>query len=213
MRGVISKLLPRTLAHATAITCLAGVGYVGAAQAEAPVKAVWTVQELTVPYFGLTTQYSCDGIRDRVRKILSDLGAKDHSVVSVSGCTELVGPTKNPTVHIVVLHPVPAEAAKSVQTDEAKRAKLLATLKRAGKHEPTAEPFDAVTKKVILSSKDSASTSAAGDCELLEQMRDYVFKPMGAKILKDDVRCTPYQGTVGNLRMEVEVLAPAPKNS
>jgi hypothetical protein len=71
-------------------------------------------------------------------------------------------------------------------------------------------PFDAVRKNVSLFSKDYAQgTSAAGDCELLENFRDQVITKIDARIASDNLGCIPHQGTAGNRQLKVEVLTRA----
>jgi hypothetical protein len=181
------------------------VGNGALAETPATEKAVWHVQDMHLNYFGLTTHYSCDGIRDRVRAVLDQLGV-DEARVTVGACTELSGPSRNPSVRIVAAYPVPAsdENIKMIASD-AKRSELLALLQKKSKVALTAEPFDAERRQVVLASKSQSPSSASGDCELLEQMRDQVIKKMGGTVVKDELRCTPYQGTAGNSRLTVEM--------
>jgi hypothetical protein len=185
-------------------------------RADETVRAVWNVQEIYLPYFGLTTHYSCDGLRSKMRDLLKQLGVREDFVVSV-GCTEISGPAYNPSVRIVVANAVPAtdEVAKAFAADP-KRAALLA---RLAKNDKTlgdnsfnnAEPFDAVLRRVTLFAKNNSSPGASGDCELLEQLNRFVLPKLGAKVLNNTARCTPYQGSVGNPSTEVELLVPVPK--
>jgi hypothetical protein len=194
---------------------LLGVGTMPLAHADEAVRAVWNVQEIYLPYFGLTTHYSCDGLRDKMRGLLKQLGVREDYVVSVGGCTELAGPTWNPVVRIIVANAVPAtdETAQAFAADP-KRAKLLAQLQRKSKdpgNKIASEiAFDATLKRVTLYAKDNSSPGAAGDCELLEQLHRFVLPKLGATVTKDNVSCTPHQGSAGNPSMEVELLVAVP---
>jgi hypothetical protein len=189
-----------------------GVGSLASARADETVSAVWQVQEIHLPYFGLTTHYSCDGLRDKMREFMTQLGAREDFLVYVAGCTSITGPVRNPSVTMVLATAAPAsdETTQALASD-AKRSELLARMKSRSKSKAQFgdELFDAVIKRVTLQSKSSVSPGASGDCELLEQMRRHVLPKIGAKIVSDNVRCTPYQGTVGNPSMEVEVLIPS----
>jgi hypothetical protein len=172
-------------------------------------RAIWRIQEMYFAYFGITTHYSCDGLRDRVRVVLAELGAQDRSAVTIAGCTDLSGPSYNPGVRIIVAYPVAATDDNiKAATQDVKRAELVATLKRRSKSKLgfSLEPFDAERVNVTLLSKSQSPTSASGDCELLEQVRDHVIKPMGGTIVKDELRCMPHQGTASNSRLIVDVL-------
>ena len=55
-----------------------------AAAAAPAVRAVWVERKQLFTYFGENTYYSCDGLRDKVRYILKQVGARDDLVVSAS---------------------------------------------------------------------------------------------------------------------------------
>lgn len=195
------------------LACVMGSMAVAPARADETVRAVWQVQEIHLPYFGLTTQYSCDGLRDKVRELLTELGAREDFLVRIAGCTSITGPVRNPSVTMVLATATPAsDETTRALADDAKRSELLARMKSRSKSkaEFSDEPFDAVVKRVTLRSKSSVSPGASGDCELLEQMRRQVFPKIGVNVISDNVRCTPYQGNVGNPSMEVEVLVAVP---
>jgi hypothetical protein len=183
------------------------------ARADETVRAVWQVQDLYLSYFGLTTHYSCDGIRERMRAILKELSVREDFLVTMAGCIELTGPTYNPTVRMIVANAIPAtdEVTKAFATDP-KRAELLARLQKKSKTPFTDEPFDAYMKRVTLHSKAqfSSGVGESGDCELLEQMRRTILPKLGAKVSNDFVYCTPHQGNVGNPSMDVDLLVPVP---
>ncbi len=42
----------------------------------APFPAVWKEQHLEFSYMGRTARYSCEGLRDKMRSLLLDLGAR-----------------------------------------------------------------------------------------------------------------------------------------
>jgi shikimate kinase len=193
---------------------LFGIGTIPWVHADESVRAVWNVQEIHLPYFGLTTQYSCDGLRDKMRELLKQLSVREDFVVSVGGCIEISGPTRNPSVRIVVANAVPAtdEVAKAFATDP-KRAELLARLQRKSKEPVSEAAFDAMPKRVTLYAKDTASAGASGDCELLEHLHRYVLPKLNAKVLKDNVSCTPHQGSAGNPSMEVALLVAVPSKT
>jgi len=186
------------------------------ARAAETVRAVWNVQELYLPYFGLTTHYSCDGLRDRVRDMLKELGVRGDFLVTVPGCIELSGPSPHPTARIILANAVPAtdELAKALAADP-KRAQLIAKLQKQSKTTFSDEPFDAHAKRVRLYAKNNGASSvgSSGDCELLEQMRRLVLPKLGAQVSNDDVSCTPHQGTVGNSSMDVDLLVAVPAKS
>jgi len=213
MRSSTNLLRVKTLMAIAVFAMTIGVSIgTSTARADEPVRAVWNVQEIYLPYFGLTTHYSCDGLHDKMTEILKQLGVRDDFRVSVGGCTESSGPVRSPSVYMVVANAVVAtdEVTKAFAADP-KRAKLLARLQHKGKTQVSDQAFDAVLQGVVLHAKDRFGTGASGDCELMEQVRRDVLPKLGAKVLKDDMFCTPHQGIVGNPRIELELLVAAPK--
>ena len=54
-------------------------------------KAVWTAKQVHFVYHGFTTHYSCEGLRDKVRKALLELGAAKDLKVREGACTRPSG--------------------------------------------------------------------------------------------------------------------------
>jgi hypothetical protein len=210
MRSAIELLRAKTV-MAIAVATFLCTSALMPAHADDTVRAVWQVQDIYFPYFGFTTHYSCDGLRDKVRATLKQLGVREGYLVNSAACTDLIGPERSPSVRIVVANAVPAsdEVVNTFATDP-NRAKLVAQLQKKSKTPIGDAPFDAIPKRVTLHAKDSSDVGAAGDCELLEQLQRVVFPKLGVKVLRDNVSCTPHQGTVGNPSIEVELLVAAP---
>src|SRR5271170_1760556 len=57
---------------------------------EYPMPAVWKEQHLSFTYMGRTSRYSCDGLRDKVRALLLDLGARRDLKITALGCEDTV---------------------------------------------------------------------------------------------------------------------------
>ncbi len=53
-----------------------------------PFPAVWKEQHLEFTYQGRTARYSCQGLRDKMRSLLLDLGARRDLQVALLGCDE-----------------------------------------------------------------------------------------------------------------------------
>src|ERR1700729_2613878 len=73
----------------------AGVGLLLAATAwsadggaAAPFSAIWKEQHLNFFYMGRTSRYSCGGLRDKVRALLLELGARRDLTLTALGCEE-----------------------------------------------------------------------------------------------------------------------------
>lgn len=178
---------PRILA-ALALAALAAVG--GApgwadtqAEGSGGVPAVWTAKELRFVYMGFTSHYSCDGLRDKIRVILTDFGARDDMQVSEAPCTGLGRPTKFPGVNIKinVLQPASDATDSSVVAAHWKRVQLPG-------------PGDAVRQ--------------AGDCELLEQVKQKILPLFATRDVQYHSTCVPKQLSIGGTSLTADVLVP-----
>src|ERR1700694_5518906 len=53
-----------------------------------PVAAVWKEHHIDFFYMGRTARYSCEGLRDKVRAMLLDLGARRDLKIMAVGCDD-----------------------------------------------------------------------------------------------------------------------------
>lgn len=192
-----------------------------AAQEAAPVpetatavNAVWVEHQVSFTYMPLTSYYSCDGLRDKVRWILRELGARPGFKVKARGCIEMQGPELFPGVEIVAAFP--AEATPDLLEQLAAEASKRQLAARAtGRPDPVTEAtaqFPARVRRVeFQSGTTTLSGLQNGDCELMEQLvRNDVFGRLGVRVVDAQTRCVPRQVTLGAVRMAVEVLEPIP---
>lgn len=153
----------------------------GSALAQAP--AVWREHEFSFTYMGFTTRYSCDGLRHKVTSILALLGARDKPEVRASGCEIGGGVALAPRVHVRVALPEPA-------APDARGA------------------FDADRATVTLAPRRPGNL-AAGDCELVEQLRERVFPQLGVDVVAERTGCVPHQLGIGRPLVKLDVLRAA----
>jgi len=176
------------------VACLLGVPAWAAENAPAPAgepqSAVWTEKELTFVYQGFTTRYSCDGLRDKVRSVLLDLGAQKKGLkVMELGCSSPTGrPDPFPGVRVKMRVLQPADSP-----DAAKAA------------DPT--PVPAHWKPVDLKLRDNFTTDS-GECELVEQIRHKIVPLFAARNVDLQTTCIPHQATVARPILKMEVLVP-----
>jgi hypothetical protein len=175
-------------------------------------QAIWKTQQIQFNYFGFTSTYTCDGLRDRVRAILQQVGADKDMQVSTFGCGAMDRPTRLPSLKIVVSTPVPATpenlAAVSKQAEDQPSDK-----KTSRKHPlrvDTTDQFPAVWRTVDF--RKSNVQARSGECELMEQLRDQVFKKLSVRIVEDHLNCIPNQISIGQPDFKVAALVPAPKD-
>src|SRR2546429_1249 len=124
-----------------------------AAETGEHVPAVWTDKELTFVYQGFTTRYSCDGLRDKMRGVLLDLGAEKKTLkVQELGCSSPAGrPDPFPGIRV-----------------------KMRVLQPASGNADDKETVSAQWKPVDLKLRDSFTTDS-GECELVEQIRHKVL--------------------------------------
>ncbi len=174
---------------AIALASFLSIGAVAAAPAPAdtgsPTWAVWTPKELRFVYMGFTSHYSCDGLRDKMRSILLQLGARPDLTVREVPCSGLAGrPTEFPGVTVNMNVLVPWDAAKAP---------------------PNATPIPAHWKNVQIST-DRDPLMEAGDCELIEQVKSRVLPLFYARHIDYHSNCIPNQLQVGGTQLKADVL-------
>lgn len=185
----------RVLAAGVVAVLLSVTGWAAAAAADtgaqaARESAVWTPREVLFIYQGFTTTYSCDGLRDKVRSILLELGAREDLKITETPCSELERPDPFPGVRIKmnVLQPAGDQSAA------------------AG-----TQSVPAHWKRVDLTPERDA-VSAAGDCELIEQVKQSILPLFATRNVEYRSNCLPHQLQIGATRLGAEVLVPDPKS-
>ena len=146
-------------------------------------RAMWAPKELRFIYQGFTARYSCDGLRDKVRSALLALGARREDLsVTQTACTSVGRPDPFPGVAIKmqVLKPADTQTAASLVV-----------------------PAHWKTVDLRL---DRDSLSQAGDCELLEQIKQKILPLFSTRKLDYSSNCIPHQLSTGGTRLSVEVL-------
>jgi hypothetical protein len=148
------------------------------------VEAVWAPRHVTFVYQGFTTHYSCDGLREKVRGMLSSLGARDLKV-RAQGCTRLVGAEPFPGVRVTMQVLVPSSS-------------------EGGKKAGSAVP--AHWQDVVLM-PSNAGLQEQGNCELIEQFKETFLPLFTTRHISYQSNCIPHQLTLGT-HLSAEVLMP-----
>ena len=157
--------------------------------APATVQATWVEQKLRFVYWANTAYYSCDGLEGKVSSILTAIGARPGFKVQARGCfNPRRGAEWTPMVDITVA-----------------TAREVGTVEPAG--EGAGQPFPARVMRVDLRDSQTGLLQP-GDCELVQQLRDQVFKPLGAKIVVDRMSCSVHTLNIDTITMSLDVLVP-----
>jgi len=150
------------------------------------VPAVWADKELTFVYQGFTTRYSCDGLRDKMRGVLLDLGADKNSLkVTELGCSS---PTGRPD-------PFPGVKAK------------MRVLQPVGGSAGEQKPIAAHWQAIDLKPRDSFTVDS-GECELMEQVHQKVLPLFSVRNVQFSDNCVPHQASPARPVLKLEALKP-----
>jgi hypothetical protein len=150
-----------------------------------PVNAVWTPKTYTFTYQGFTAHYSCDGLRDKMRVILLRLGARSDISVQSRGCGGREQVTDFPGVAI--------------------KMNVLAPVGGTTVVEAGMQPVTAQWQEVSLTyGKDPLNV--AGDCELIEQVKQFILPLFATKNVAYKSFCVPNQLIIGGTSLSAYVL-------
>ena len=150
-----------------------------------PAWAVWTPKELRFVYMGFTSHYSCDGLRDKMRAILLQLGARSDLTVLEMPCSAPSGrPSEFPGVTVKMNVLTPWDAASS---------------------NAAATPVPAHWKAVEISTERDPLREA-GDCELIEQVKSRALPLFSTRKVEYHSTCVPHQLQIGGTQLKSEVL-------
>ena len=162
-----------------------------------PVAAVWKEQHVRFLYRGRTSRYSCEGLRDKVRAMLLDLGARRDLSVTALGCEDTAAQLRRaalgPSLNLVFSTPALPEAA----------AKPL----RAGDLAAVNARFE--TFKIT---SDAFRTMGVADCELVEEFARQILPKLVTRNLQQDITCVPFQQSGGRFLVRGEILRSVPQS-
>jgi len=182
MMGV-ERIARFTAALMVASLCAAAGSSAVAAAGPGEETAAWVQKEINFRYVGFTTKYSCDGLQDRIRRFLLELGARDDLKMTGYGCIGVNSPETSPGVRIVlhVLQPASATAGQTV-TAHWKSVDLLSA-------RDLRDPLD-----------------AALDCELIAQLKRDVLPLFAVRHVDYSATCSVHTPVVGGTRLKADVL-------
>jgi len=155
-----------------------------------PFPAVWKEQRLEFSYMGRTARYSCQGLRDKMRSLLLDLGARRDLQVALLGCDESAPLGRGylgPRLSLIFSSPaLPSASAKPL-------------------HPGDLSVVDARYEPFTLTS-DAFRNYGVGDCELVEEFAREILPRLSARNVKQDITCLPYQTSGSRFFVRGEIL-------
>ena len=157
-----------------------------AAQPPIPWKpAVWVPKEVQFVYMGFTTHYTCDGLRDAVREMVLQMGARKDDLkvyeTPCSGNPDRPNPFPGVKIKMSVLQPAPEAPS------------------------PDTQVVQAYWKPVKLPYRQSG-INAAGQCELIEQFNQKVLPLFTTRNVDVKTTCVPHQLSPLGTSLQAEVL-------
>jgi hypothetical protein len=162
-----------------------------------PTAAVWKETHVSFFYMGRTSRYSCQGLRDKMRAMLLELGARRDLQITAVGCDDSARRGRlsslGPSVNVVFSAPaLPDASAKPLHAGD------LAAL------DARFEPFTIT--------RDPFRNMDIGDCELVEEFAHQVLPKLATRDLKEDITCVPNQQSGSRFLVRGEILRALPKN-
>jgi hypothetical protein len=157
-----------------------------AAPAAAPadtVPAAWEPHQLEFHYSGFTSDYTCDGIRSKLKLLLRAVGARDD--VRIEGCAGFFNEVQPfHRLKLAFSVPVPAPGGGS-----------------------PGENFAAEWREVRIHRGEPRDVDW-GDCELVEQFARQVLPAFNPQELDEDAGCVPHRHSLGRPRLRMTLLMP-----
>ena len=154
-----------------------------AATAEASgMPAQWRSQKLDFTYSGFTALYTCNGLESKVRYILLALGAREDVKVRATGCDPASNePSKMAWVATEFNSLAPVSDLSATGAVKAAWAQVQIAPNRP-------------------------SFMGAGECELVEQMRELLQKGFALRNVKYSTTCVPHHVSVADYGVTAEAL-------
>jgi len=175
-------------------------------------SAVWVEKDLSFTYMGFTSYYSCDGVRDKVRYVMQQVGARPGFKVTVGGCVNMTGPEIMPRVRVRAALPRIATPEVLAELAHDRSRRELAAREQGGGAsaavDTTTAQFPAQWRTLQFRGTPSSDVQD-GDCELLEQLVHEVLVPMGVReVAGSRLYCVPHQVPINAVNLKLQVLEP-----
>jgi hypothetical protein len=145
--------------------------------------ASWQHHHATFYYFGLTSLYTCDGLKGKVTQILLYLGARPDLKVETTACAHLTAPVHS------------AYVTADFDTLTVASSATAPTVKGQWK------PF--------IVAPHRPNFMGVGECELINQMKPSITAGFSLRDLQYDTSCFPRSVTIADYSVKGETLAAA----
>lgn len=146
---------------------------------------IWQIHKYTFQFMGFTTTYSCDGLADKLRKLLLAAGARADVKSQPGACAAPFGrPDKFARADLTFYTLAPADAG-------------------------AAGAVNGVWQPVIFG-YHSPRDLGRGDCELVEQFHSLLLPMFTTRDVVSNTTCIPYQESGSNIDLRFETFTAPP---
>lgn len=145
--------------------------------------ASWQHHHATFYYYGLTSLYTCDGLREKVKQILLYLGARPDLNVQTTACARLTAP-----VH---------SAYVTADFDTLSLASSATSRTVKGQWKP------------FIVEPNRPNFMGMGECELIDQMKASITADFSLRDLHYATSCFPRSVTIADYSVQGEILKAA----
>jgi hypothetical protein len=154
-------------------------------------QGVWQKHQYSFVFMGFTSTYSCDGLADKIKVLLSAAGARRDSKSRPGACASGFGrPDKFARAELTFYTLAPAVNATASD----------------------GKPVAGTWRSVSFSNRSPRELST-GDCELVEQFRSNVLPMFTTRNVADRTTCVPHQESGSAINLQFESFAAAPSGA
>lgn len=188
------KVHPNFVGAGFARLCVAGVAGVllsgwaladDASPTATPAPGVWQNHKYSFQFMGFTTTYSCDGLADKLKKLLLAAGARADVKSQPGACASGFGrPDKFARADLTFFTLTPVDAGNGTTV--------------AGVWQP------------VTFADRSPRDLAVGDCELIEQFRSQVLPLFSTRSVVNQTNCVPHQDSGSNIALKFDSFTAVP---
>jgi len=151
----------------------------------------WQKHEYSFVSMGFTSTYSCDGLADKLKRLLIAAGARSDAKVLPGACPSQLGHVeKLARADLTFYTLIPDEGAKAPDG-----------------------PRAAGTWRAVALAPNSPRELRVGDCELVEQFRAELLPMFATRSVDDQTTCVPHQESGSLINLKFEAFAAAPANA
>jgi hypothetical protein len=157
----------------------------------APISAVWKEQQLSFFYMGRTSRYSCSGLRDKVRALLLELGARRNLTVTALGCDEPAARARlgslGPSLNIMFAAPALPQTSQKPP------------------HPANVGAVDAQFESFTITN-DVFRDMGIADCELVQEFARQILPRFVIRNTRQDILCVPSPRSGSHFLIRGEIL-------